>query len=78
MTLHQLCELLEVPPAELAQDIEHLRRSLRHSDLELVVDPARCRKCGFLFRADKLRRPGKCANCRSTWISDPLIGIRSR
>ena len=67
---------MEVPPKELEDDIEHLMKSLKHSEYRLIITPAKCRKCGFIFHKDKLHRPGKCPQCHGNWISEPLFEIR--
>ena len=75
VSVAQLASELDLTPRELEDDIRHLRKSLRRDHKHIVVTPARCRKCGFMFREDKLRKPGKCPRCRGTWISDPLVHI---
>lgn len=77
-SLDQLALELELSPRELSDDLRHLLRSLRHSDYEAVITPARCRKCGFAFGEEKLRKPGKCPRCHGTWISPPVMEIRCR
>jgi predicted Zn-ribbon and HTH transcriptional regulator len=62
-------------PNEVEDDLRHLLRSLKHQPYRAVVTPARCRKCGFTFHADKLTKPGKCPECHGTWISEPLVAI---
>ena len=49
--------------------------SLR-SQVSLAMTPARCGKCGFEFR-DRRRtgKPGKCPECRSTFIVEPLYSL---
>lgn len=59
-------------------DIQHLLKSLRHTEFEPVITPALCRKCGFEFDSAKLRRPSRCPSCRATWITEPKIGIVTR
>lgn len=78
VSLHQLAVLLDSGERDVEADLEHLMRSLRHSEWRTVVTPARCRKCGFRFQARKLRKPGKCPVCKSTWISEPMIGVEAR
>lgn len=75
-SVHDLARELEVKPAELEDDLAHLLKSLRHSgDYRAVIVPARCRHCGFVFREDRLSKPGKCPKCRHTWIAAPLIQV---
>ena len=59
----------------MAGELEHLRRSFRNESYRLVVLPAQCRRCGFRFDADKLTKPGKCPECRSTWIQEPAVRV---
>lgn len=75
-SVHDLARELALKPAEVEDDLAHLLRSLRHSpDYCAVVVPARCRHCGFTFKDDRLSKPGKCPQCRHTWIAAPLIRI---
>jgi predicted Zn-ribbon and HTH transcriptional regulator len=74
-SVSELAELLDTPPKTVADDLQHLLRSLKHRPERAVITPARCRQCGFVFRGDKLRKPGKCPRCKGTWISEPLIAI---
>lgn len=76
--LPELASELELTPRELADDVAHLLRSLRYTDFEAIITPAQCRKCGFRFGADKLRKPGKCPQCHGSWIAAPEIEIRRR
>jgi hypothetical protein len=74
-TVAELAREFEVPVSRVREDLEHVRRSLKHSPDRLVIEPARCRKCGFAFKQDKPTRPGRCPECRSTWIADPELRI---
>jgi hypothetical protein len=76
MSVAEIARQVELPIRRVRDDLEHLARSLKHTDVRLVVTPARCRKCGFEFSPDKLARPGKCPRCKGTWISDPLVETR--
>lgn len=65
-------------PKDVAEDLKHLLLSLRHGEYELEVFPAECRKCGFEFSTQKLMKPSKCPQCRSTWIFEPRVMLRLR
>jgi len=56
-------------------DLRHAIRSARAAGHEVVVEPARCKQCGFLFGEDKLSKPGKCPSCRGTRIFEAQIRI---
>lgn len=77
-TVAALARLLEVHPKDLEQDIEHLRKSLKRSAYRVVVNPAHCRKCGFVFRKQKLRKPAKCPACHGSWIEEPTLYVEEK
>ena len=61
---------------DVADHLEHLRRSLAHRGERLVVEPAVCLACGHAFRErQRLARPGACPSCRSTRIDPPTFRI---
>ena len=68
---------LELEPRDVEDDLRHLLKSVRHTGYRVTITPARCRHCGFIFKTDKLHKPGKCPLCRETWISPPLIHIEA-
>jgi transcriptional regulator len=57
-------------------DLRHAIRSARAAGHEVVVEPARCRACGFTFAEDKLAKPGKCPQCRGSRILEAQVSIR--
>jgi len=75
MTVAGIARRFGVPPAEVLEDLRHIDRTLRHEHARLRIEPAVCRKCGFVFRADRPSKPGKCPRCRGTWISEPEVSI---
>lgn len=77
-TPSQLARALGVAPRDLADDLAHLLRSLPHTAFVADITPARCRKCGFTFGPDKLLKPGKCPQCRGTWIAEARLAVRPR
>lgn len=77
-TLPQLARVVGRDPRDLADDLEHLLRSLPHTEFTADITPARCRKCEFTFRPDKWVKPAKCPQCRSSWIAPPRIALHRR
>lgn len=78
MSLSEIARVIHEKPKDVVEALTHLAKSSLHSNYELVMEPAECRKCGFEFGTDKFSKPGKCPKCRSTWIFEPLIGIRAK
>ena len=63
---------------DVEDDLRHLLRSARAGGHTIVVEPARCRSCGFTFGEEKLVKPGKCPACRGTRIYEAQIRIEPR
>lgn len=74
-TVAELAQLLDSDPRTVEEDLGHLFKSLRHAPYRAVTEPGRCRRCGFVFKADKRRKPGKCPQCRGTWIQPPTVRV---
>lgn len=78
MSVDQIAQLVDESPASIAEDVRHIMRSLKRGPYRAVVIPARCRRCGFAFRRDKLLKPGKCPACHGSWIDEPRISVEQR
>ena len=78
MGVSQIAREVKEPPGQVADDLQHLLCSLKHSDYRVAIEPARCRACGFAFSEAKLTKPSKCPECHSTWVLEPKIGIQQR
>jgi predicted Zn-ribbon and HTH transcriptional regulator len=60
---------------DIEEDLRHAIRSARTAGERVVITPARCKQCGFVFDESKLSKPGKCPECRGTRIFEPLVSI---
>ncbi|MBU4321163.1 MAG: hypothetical protein Q8N12_07260 [Thermodesulfovibrionales bacterium] len=68
---------VSIPEKEVYEHLEHIRRTVNTRDANLVITPAECAKCGFVFRKrERLKKPGKCPLCRSEFIHEPLFLIK--
>ncbi len=76
MGVSQIAREVKEPPGQVADDLQHLLRSLKHSDYTAAIEPARCRACGFEFSEAKLTKPSECPECHSTRVLEPKVGIR--
>jgi len=75
-----LCYSLRVRRRELEAELRHVERTARTGGERLVVTPAACEKCGFVFRGRSLRHlqpPGRCPECKSERIADPLFRLEA-
>ena len=75
LPLSEIARLEKTRVQDLADDLEHVARSLRREGMRLLVEPARCQKCEFVFTKGRLLKPGRCPKCRSTWIDEPRVGL---
>ena len=60
---------------DVEEDLRHLLRSARAAGHRIVIEPARCRACGFTFGEEKLAKPGRCPACRGTRLYEAQIRI---
>ena len=74
-TASSLARELGIDRREIEDDLRHLVRSARAAGHKVIVEPARCKSCGFVFGEEKLSKPGKCPQCRGTWLFEPLLRI---
>ncbi len=62
---------------EVYGHLEHIQKTINKKNLTLLITPAECRKCGFVFKKrDRLNKPGKCPVCNSELIQEPLFSIK--
>jgi len=60
---------------EVEEDLQHAIRSAEASGHTVIVEPARCKQCGFVFGRDRLAKPGKCPECKGTRLYEAQIRI---
>lgn len=78
MTVREISKFVDQTGKDTTEDLEHLLQSLKHTEFVPIIEPATCRKCGFEFGAEKLRKPSKCPKCKGTWLTEPRIQLRRR
>ena len=80
LTAQNLCDMLEIKSRSIVyEDIEHIKKTVRSRGKELLMSPASCGKCHFVFKSrSSAKRPSRCPKCRSEWILSPGFLIRDR
>jgi predicted Zn-ribbon and HTH transcriptional regulator len=78
LTLYEIAKPLGLRSREVEDDLRHLKKSLKRGAYELIVHPARCHKCGFVFSPDHLHKPGRCPSCHGTWLEEPRFEVTAR
>jgi transcriptional regulator len=56
--------------------LRHAIRSARAAGHHVIVEPAKCKQCGFMFGEEKLSKPSKCPECRGTRLYEAQISIQ--
>ena len=76
LTAKEISTAVRRPEKEIADHLEHLRKSLHSEGRRLSQVPAECRECGFVFRKrDRLKAPSRCPVCKGEAISDPAFRV---
>lgn len=78
MTVRDISRFVDQPGKDTVADLEHLLQSLKHSEYRAEIEASACKKCGFTFGQEKLRKPSKCPKCKSTWLTEPRIKLTKR
>ena len=60
---------------EIEDDLRHALKSAAAAGHQIEVIPARCKDCGFTFATDRLVKPGRCPECKSSRLFEALIRI---
>jgi hypothetical protein len=52
-------------------------RSARAAGHRVLIVPARCRSCDFVFGEEKLAKPGRCPSCKGSRIFEAQISVEA-
>ena len=78
-TARDLSVAVGIRERDVEGHLAHLGRSLEARGERLVVEPARCLACDYVFRTrERLTRPSACPRCRSTRIDPPAFRVALR
>ena len=70
--VRELSQLLHQSEREIYDHLRHLERTARGAGRRLVIEPAVCLGCGFVFaHRTRPQPPGHCPQCRGTRIRRP-------
>ncbi len=78
LSAHEISQRASVSEKDVAAHLEHLDRSLRAKGERLVVTPAKCLSCGYVFRErSRLKDPGSCPECQSAHIGSATFRVEA-
>lgn len=76
-TARDLSRMVGISEHDVPGHLVHLAKSLRSRGQRLLIEPARCLDCGFVYsRREKPARPSRCAECRGTRLTLPEFRVR--
>jgi transcriptional regulator len=76
MTAKELSAAVGIPEKDVPEHLAHLERSLKATGGKLIVQPAECIACGFVFKdRTRLTRPGRCPKCGEERIDPPVFSL---
>jgi predicted Zn-ribbon and HTH transcriptional regulator len=70
-----LARALGVERRDIEDELRHAIRTARAAGVDVRIEPARCKGCGFLFAETRLLKPGRCPRCKGSRIFEPQIGL---
>ena len=74
-SVSSLARALGLTRGDAEEELRHALRSARAAGHAIVVEPAQCKACGFVFGDEKLSKPGKCPSCHGTRLYEAQIRI---
>ncbi len=72
LDIRSISLILGISQKRIEENLEHIRLSYKD---KFQVHPAICAKCDFEFTNQRYTKPGKCPQCRSTWVDSPRVEI---
>ncbi len=73
----ELSQLLHIREKEVYNHLEHVEKTIKKSGGKLIIEPAECLNCEFVFKERRrFSPPGQCPKCRKTHITAPSYRIR--
>lgn len=76
LTARDISQFLGIAEKEVYGHLEHTSRSAAAKGVKLIVTPAACLACGYVFRDRKrLTRPGRCPKCKGSHLKSPAFRI---
>ena len=78
MSSMDLSRALGIREKDVLHHIDHVEKTLKARNQRIQIIPASCRSCGFVFAGRRrFSKPGRCPECRGTYLDSPLFYIPS-
>ena len=74
-TASSLARELGLHRRDMDEELGHILRTASAAGHTILVEPARCKDCGFRFSTAKLTKPSRCPSCKGSRIFEPLLQL---
>lgn len=76
LTAREISGQVGVSEKEVNEHLAHIARSVASQNKRVVITPADCQTCGYVFEDRKrFTRPGRCPQCKKSYIQSPRFRI---
>ena len=76
MSARELSQAMSIREKEVYEHLPHIARSLAVQNKKLIIEPAHCLSCGYIFEDRKrFTRPGRCPHCKKSHLDVPTYRI---
>jgi predicted Zn-ribbon and HTH transcriptional regulator len=76
LTAREISGEVGISEKEVSDHLAHIARSVASQDKNVMVTPANCLACGYVFEDRKrFTRPGRCPQCKKSHIQSPRFRI---
>ncbi|MGD9083140.1 MAG: transcriptional regulator [Desulfobacterales bacterium] len=76
MSAREISQTIGIREKEVYAHLSHIARSVTAQRKKLMIIPAECLGCGFVFENRKrFTRPSRCPECKSEHIQNPVYRI---
>jgi hypothetical protein len=76
MSAKEISSAVGIGEKEVYGHLSHIDRSVKSQGKKLVINPAECMGCGYVFEKRKrFTRPGRCPICKSEHIKYPMYRV---
>ena len=77
LSARDLSQALKLREKLVYDHLVHIEKTVRAKGRKLIILPARCESCGFVFsERGRFTRPGRCPKCKNSHIRAPAYQIR--
>jgi hypothetical protein len=75
-TALDISQNIRISEKEVYEHLVHVKKSVASRGEKVIIHPAKCQKCGFVFKERKrFTSPSRCPKCKSTYLQKPTYEI---